>query len=91
MAFFSKELSVSAVAKNTLVGLCVMFDEWYWLCSKAIYDANIQRLYKKKAFLESESDLIEAQELDQQIAKLIKAHDDFRDKQLEVRLVYIDN
>ncbi len=88
MAFFSAELSVKNVYKNTVFGLSVLLDEWYWIFSNCIYQAMIKRLSKS---LERGTHTENEQLINYRIQNLRAANEEFRSKQIERRLLYLES
>ncbi len=80
MAFFSEDLSFTAVCKNTIFGVKVLVGEWRWLIKDFMFNLKIKQLNKKLA---TASD---RQEIQHEIATLTIKHQSFRDFQISDRV-----
>ncbi len=47
MAFFSKDLTINNLAKNTFNGLYLVIEEWYWLIATAYFNYRVEKLKKQ--------------------------------------------
>ncbi len=84
MKIFSDELSVKAVINNTLYGLQILVDEWYWLFSQSLFNYKIKKLNKE--FEELGNNPFQQEKIKTQIVTLTEQHEAFRKMQIERRL-----
>ncbi len=86
MAFFSEELSLKAVCKNTKFGLLVMVDEWYWLIANAFYTSKLKKAKNKAEHLPEE----QKKEAFEKIEEMASNHAKLRKIQIENRKFYTE-
>lgn len=85
MTFFSKDLSFRAVYVNTIFGVLVLVDEWYWLMADALFKLTLKKLYVR---LKKIDNTFQKEEFEEYIENLKLLHAECRKKQVEKRVIY---